>query len=288
MTDWTDLARRASFESHRLISWIFWDPVGIENYAALGVPDGRGYYVATRAAPLGDAGNQVVAATFYSINPLFIGMALDLCREHTTFAETAAARDAAVVEGLRAYTPEICDELATLAEPLWTMADSLSISGRALFAAHLQWPRPDDPLLSAWLAINCIREWRGDTHWGLHVAEDIDGPMAGILDNAWRSYERDWIPRSRGADDAALASSYGELERRGLATDGEVNEVGVRFRHDLEDRLDRLTVPGWKSLGADRTLQFIDLIEPVSDRFIDRVDATAGTNWLPAGRIRPS
>lgn len=287
MTDWMDLSRRAAFNSHRLIGWIYWDPVAIDNYAALGVEDGLGYYVASRAAPLGGAGNDVVAATFYSINPVFIGMALDLCREATTFEQAAAARDAAVVRGLREYVPEICDDLAAFAEPMWAVADALPSSGRVLFAAHRQWPRPDDPLLSAWLAVNCIREWRGDTHWGLQVAEDLDGPMAGILDNAWRHYESDWIPRSRGTDDAALTAAHAELERRGLAVDGVVNDEGVRYRQDLEDRLDRLTIPCWKLLGEEQTRRFVELVEPVGDRLIDRINATAGANWMPAGRSRP-
>ena len=47
-TDWLEVSRRCSFVSHRLVGWIFWDPTGIANYAALGVPDGMGYYIATR------------------------------------------------------------------------------------------------------------------------------------------------------------------------------------------------------------------------------------------------
>jgi hypothetical protein len=52
MTDWTELTARASFASHRLIGWIYWDPRAIELYTALGVPNGLGYYAASRAAPL--------------------------------------------------------------------------------------------------------------------------------------------------------------------------------------------------------------------------------------------
>ena len=66
---WRELSRRAAFASHRLIGWIYWDPTAIANYASLGVPDGFGYYVATRAATLGKAGNKVVSAAFYSIHP---------------------------------------------------------------------------------------------------------------------------------------------------------------------------------------------------------------------------
>jgi hypothetical protein len=48
MTDWTELTARASFASHRLIGWIYWDPRAIELYTALGVPNGLGYYAASR------------------------------------------------------------------------------------------------------------------------------------------------------------------------------------------------------------------------------------------------
>lgn len=83
--------------SHRLIGWIHGDPVGIERYAALGVPDGLGYYVATRTAPLGDAGNAVVTTALHSTHADVVALALDLRRPHTSFVSAAAARDEAVV-----------------------------------------------------------------------------------------------------------------------------------------------------------------------------------------------
>ena len=285
--EWRDLSRRASLQSHRLIGWIYWDPQAIENYAALGVPNGLGYYIASRGATLGAAGNDVVTAAFYSIHPDFVAMGLDLCRAHTTFEAAAAARDAAVVEGLRHYVPEICDDLAAMVDDLWAAADSLPLAGRALFASTRSWPRPDDdPLLSAWLAVNSIREWRGDTHWAIQIAENISGTAAGILDGAWRHYDEDWLARSRGADDAALAAGYEELEARGLAEAGFANEAGVAYRQHLEDRLDDLSSAAWRHLGEARTRAFIELIEPVGGRLLERIDVTAGPNWMPAGRDR--
>lgn len=284
--DWTELSRRAGVASHRLVGWIYWDPVGIEHYAALGVPDGIGYYIATRGAPLGDAGNAVVTAAYYSIHPDFVAASLDLCRQFTTFTAAADARDAAVVAGLRKYVPEIGDDLAAMAEPLWAAADALTPAGRPLYAAHQAWPRPEDPLLSAWLAVNCIREWRGDTHWAIHVAEDIDGVTAGVLDGAWRAYEGEWVARSRGADDESVAVALAGLEARGLATDGAVNAQGIAYRQSLEDRLDRICVAAWQALGEDRTRRFLDLVEPVGPTLMARVDETAGPNWMPAGRDR--
>ncbi|NND73817.1 MAG: hypothetical protein HKN44_02320 [Ilumatobacter sp.] len=285
MTDWLDLSRRAGVASHRLVGWIYWDPVAIEHYTALG-PDAFGYYVATRGAPLAGAGNDAVIAAFYSINADFIAMSLDNCRAATTFEAAAAARDAGVVAGLRQYVPEICDGLAELAEPLWAAADSLPVSGRVFFATVRNWPRPDDPLLSAWHAVDCIREWRGDTHWAIHLAEDVGQVACGILDGAWRNYDDDWLPRSRGADDEALAAGYAELERRGLATGGAVDERGIAYRQGLEDRLDELSAVAWRSLGERRTQEFLDLVEPFGERLIARIDETAGPNWMPAGRER--
>ncbi len=285
--EWRDLSRRAALQSHRLVGWIYWDPRAIANYAALGVPDGIGYYIASRGAPIGDAGNDVVTAAFYSIHPGMVSFGLDQCRTHTTFEAAAAARDAAVVDGLREYVPEICDDLAAMADDLWAAADSLPVSGRALFASTRAWPRPtDDRLLSAWLAVNCIREWRGDTHWAIQIAEDISGTAAGILDGAWRNYQGDWLARSRGADDAALAAGFAELEARGLAADRAVNETGIAYRQGLEDRLDDLSVAAWRHLGEHTTRRLIELIEPVGLRLVERIDVTAGPNWMPAARDR--
>ena len=284
--EWRELSRRAALQSHRLIGWIYWDPRAIANYAALGVPDGIGYYIATRGATLGDAGNDVVTAAFYSIHPGFVAFGLDQCRAHTTFEAAAAARDAAVVAGLHEYVPEICDELASIAPQLWSAADALPLAGRALFASTRAWPRPDDALLSAWLAVNCIREWRGDTHWAIQIAEDISGTAAGILDGAWRNYDGDWLARSRGADDAALAIGFAELEARGLASGGAVSDAGIEYRQGLEDRLDDLCTAAWRRLGEDATRRFVELIEPVGGRLVERIDVTAGPNWMPAARDR--
>ncbi len=284
--EWIDLGRRAALASHRLVGWIFWDPGAIERYAALGVPNGAGYYIASRAAPLAVAGNQAVVAAFGSIHPLFVGVALDLCRTHTTFAAAAEVRDAAVLDGLSEFAPEVLDGLGELAGPLWAAADALPVAGRVLFAAHREWPRPEHAALSAWLAINCIREWRGDTHWAIQVAEGLSTTASGLLDGAWRAYEDDWLPRSRGADDGMIAAAMAELEQRGLAHDGRIDQRGIVYRQQLEDRLEAICVAPWQHLGADLTLQFLELVEPAGQRLMARVDATAGPNWMPAGRDR--
>jgi hypothetical protein len=285
-TDWMAISRRAAFGVHRLIGWIYWDPRAVAAYEAAGIPGaGAGYYLVSRGAPLGAAGNQAVTAAFYSITAEGIALLFDLARQHTTMEAVTDLRNEAVGAGLREYVPDICDGLAALGGPLWATADALSPSGRVLFAAHREWPRPDDPLVSAWLAVNCIREWRGDTHFAIQTAEGLSGTAAGILDGAWRGYEDEWLPRSRGAVDDDLNAAMAELEERGLVTDGRVNEAGIAHRQVLEDRLDALTATPWQILGQERTAELQALMDEAGPTLIGRVDETAGPNWMPAGRV---
>jgi len=287
MTDFAALAQRASRASHDLVGWIFWDPRAIENYAALGVPDGVGYYIATRMGPIAGAGNDAAVATAYSINATFLAMALDLCREHTDFESAMRARDDAVVPGLIEIDPSIPDALGAMDEPLWAVVDGLHNGGRALFAAHRERPRPgpDESVLSAWLAVNCLREWRGDTHWALCVAADLNSAEVGLLHNVMvEGYEAEWIARSRGSDDAAIEEGWARLEAKGFTADRRFTDEGRRFRVDLEDRTDEICGQMWEALGEVRTVELCEIMEPHHATCLARVDATAGPNWMPAAR----
>ncbi len=62
--------------------------------------------------------------------------------------------------------------------------------------------------------------------------------------------------------------------------------TGIAYRQELEDRLDGLASVAWRALGEERTNQFLDLIEPVGARLVERIDLTAGPNWMPAARDR--
>ena len=285
MTNWRELSARASLASHRLIGWIYWDQDAIARYTALGVPNGLGYYIASRAAPLASSGNAAVTAAFYSIRKEFIDLCLDEARKHTTFEDAYRVRNEAVARGLREYAPEIVERLGDLTANLWDAADSLTLARHPLYAAHRSWPRcQDDATLSAWLAVNCIREWRGDTHFGVLAKHDISGVQAGLLHDAFLGYPGDWIPRSRGADDAQLTQAWDALDARGFVTDGRVNAAGIKFREEIEDTTNELCEKAWRHLGESLTLEYVELIEPVGHKFLARIDATAGENWMPAAR----
>jgi hypothetical protein len=143
-------------------------------------------------------------------------------------------------------------------------------------------------VVSAWLAANCLREWRGDTHFAVLAAADLSGTQAGVLHNAHLNYPEQWIPRSRGADDDALGAALADLEDRGLATEGRVNQAGLALRAEIESTTDRLCERAWRLLGEETTLAYLDLVEPFGEQLLDRIDRTAGENWMPAARERRS
>lgn len=287
MTDWIDLTRRASFASHRLLGWIFWDERARANLAALGVPDGMGHYITNRGAPLAAAGADVVTAAFFSIRREFVHFALNHATPHVSnWHDVTIARDAAVLEGLREMTPSILAPLGNMAPRLWSVVDALPADGRVLFAAHRAWPRPDDATMSAWNALNCIREWRGDTHWAILINDAIGAVEAGLLHDAWMGYPNQWLPRSRGADDDMITTALAALADRGFITDGVVNDAGVEYRQQLEDRTDALCQVPWRFLGEESTLALLALLEPVGQIYLGRIDQTAGDLWMPAARER--
>ena len=147
-------------------------------------------------------------------------------------------------------------------------------------------PRPSDPLLSGWHAVNCIREWRGDTHWALVVAAGLTHAEASILHNAWLGYEPDWLARSRGTSDVDLDAGWQALEHKGLAIGRAVTDDGVALRQQIEDDTDRLTSLPWQLLGEERSQWFASAFEPPCEALLRRVDVTAGPNYQPASRVR--
>ena len=291
MTDWFEITKRNARSVQTTIGWIFWDPGAVARYQAIGLPEGFAGplgYIGARSAPLAPAGPDAVTASFGTISPVGIRAVYELLGSADRFADLWAARDDAVLAGLIEHAPEILEPLADLGPALWAVVDQLPSIGRVLFGAHLTVPRPTDPVLSGWHAVNCLREWRGDTHWALVVAAALTGVEASILHNAWLGYDDGWLPRSRGSNDDEIAQAVSGLESKGLAAFGTVTPEGIALRQRIEDDTDRLTSLPWALLGADGCRRFAADLEPPCELLLRRVDETAGPNYQPASRLRPS
>lgn len=283
--DWFEITRRNARSVQTTIGWIFWDPGVVRRTEALGLPGPLGY-IAARAAPLAPAGPDAVAAAFGSISVPAIRWAFELAGP-TGFDAAWAARDEAVLEGLAEHAPDALEPLARFGGLAWPVVERLPAVGRVLFAAHLRMPRPADPVLSGWHAVNCLREWRGDVHWALVAAAGLTGTEASVLHNAWLDYEDGWLPTSRGSTPDDVDAAWRSLSGRGLAADRRATAAGLELRQRIEDDTDRLSTLPWELLGEAEALAFADAFEPPCERLLARVDVTAGTNYQPASRIRP-
>ena len=271
------------------VGWIYFDPGAEARYVELGLPEqfARGLgYIGGRCAPLAPAGPDAVIASFGTISERGIRAVFDLLGDRSRFAELWAARDEAVLEGLRAYAPSIEEPLVTHGPKLWELVDQMPLIGRTFFGAHVTMPRPEDPLLSGWHAVNCLREWRGDTHWAIVVAAGLTHPEASILHNAWVGYPGDWMAESRGSTPEEIAAGWAALEAKGFAADGVVTDAGVALRQRIEDDTDRLTTLPWELFGVAETLALAEELEPPCEQLLARVDVTAGERYQPASRLR--
>ena len=287
--DWLAITRRNARSVQTTVGWIFWDPGAVRRYRDLGLPEGLAGplgYMAARCAPLAGAGPDAVIAAFGSISPTAIRGVFGLLGSPERFTRMWHARDEAVVAGLRDHAPDIVGPLEEVGPELWGVVDRLPLVGRTFFGAHLAVPRPSEPLLSGWHAVNCLREWRGDTHWSIVVAAGLGHAEASILHNAWVGYETDWLPRSRGTSDDDLEAGWASLRDKGLAVGRVVTPEGVALRQRIEDDTDRLTTLPWELLGAERSRWFAERFEPPCELLLRRVDVTAGPNYQPASRIR--
>jgi hypothetical protein len=284
--DWFAVTRRNARSVQTTVGWIFWDPGAVGRFEALGIPGPLGY-IGARAAPLAPAGPEAVEAAFGSISPLGIALAFDAVRTNgTTFDALWQARDEAVVDGLREHAPAIVGPLVELGPPLWEVVAQLPTVGRPLFASHLRMPRPTDPLLSGWHAVNAVREWRGDTHWAIVAAAGLSGIEASIIHNAWLGYDRNWLPSSRGSTAEETERGWSSLRAKGLADGDVVTPEGIALRQHIEDETDRLTSLVWELLGQERSLAFAADLEPPCELLLARVDVTAGPNYQPGSRVR--
>lgn len=292
--DWFEITRRNARSVQTTIGWIFWDPGATRRYVELGLPEGFAEplgYIASRCAPLAAAGPDAVIAAFGTISPRGIRAAFDLLdHDPSRFEACRRARDEAVVEGLRDHAPDIVEPLIDFGPELWSAVEQLPLLGRVFMAAHLALERPDDPLLSAWHAVNCLREWRGDTHWAIVVAAGLTHPEASILHNAHMDYEADWLPASRGATPEEIDAGWEALVGKGLAErSGDARRVldtGRALRTRIEDDTDRATTLPWELLGEARARDFARAFEPPCEALLRRVDETAGPNYQPASRWR--
>lgn len=269
-------------------AFVYFASEAVEEYAAVGVRGPSGYF-ASRSAPLGPVSAEVVTATFYNFSPDLVRSAIDGTWEIVSPEEMQRARWRAVMRILDstvadAVTDVDVSEAIDVAE---SCVAGLSYAGRPLAAANASvLARLDDPafvgnrLLRLWQLVTILREWRGDAHIGLLIAEPLDGCECTVVSE--HLFQRPGIIRStRAWSEADWSRAVERLTGRGwLDADG-ITDEGRERRRVIERRTNELDALAWNGMDDQELHRFADLLKSAIEAL------TAGNYFAAMGRPAP-
>jgi hypothetical protein len=246
----------------------------------------RGYwrgYFAGRAAPLGETGAAVVAASFFSFAPAFVARAIPGVWDLVTPADAIAVREAGAASSLRRLLDGREAEAATAAGLLWRAAEDLDFAGRVLSAANAALRVSGEPLTRLWQAATLLREHRGDTHFAALAAAGIDGCEAVVLRCA-KDIFRDLMQPARGWTDEQWGAAAARLAGRGwIGEDGTMRAAGRAAYDAVEAATDQVAARPWIRMGAVALAEAADVLMPLA-----QACATALPEVTPVGRVQPT
>jgi len=260
--------------------WTLFEPIHAVTYfapearTAFGQEGLRGFwrgYFAGRAAPLGPAGAAVVTASFYNFAPAMVARAIPGVWELVSPAKALRARWAGATAALRRLLAGQEQAAAEAADQLIRVARGLDCAGRVLAAANTvlpapdhSLPEPDIALARLWQAATTLREHRGDGHFAVMAAADIDGCEALVLRCALDMRREDLQP-IRGWSDEEWDAARAQLTDRGLiGPDGGITEAGRAAHAAVEEATDRAAARPWARLGPEGTAALAGVLLPVA------------------------
>ncbi|MFF0247615.1 SCO6745 family protein [Streptosporangium sandarakinum] len=275
-------------------------------------------YFATRAAPLGAVGPEVVTAAFHGFPPARVARALPdawgfaspeaVLRARLDGAGAALRRllagaaapgspegagslpDAPEKAGSPADVPEkagplpdVLEEAGSLA---WEAARRADTAGRVLAAANQALPEPAEPYLRLWQAATTLREHRGDGHVAVLVACGVSPVEAHLLKIAAAETGADGLRLARKWDEAEWDAALGSLRARGwLDGAGRLTGEGARERDRIERLTDEAAAGPWRALGEESTATLARLLWPLANAVMESgvfpVPNPVGMPWPP-------
>ncbi len=241
-------------------------------------------YFAGRAAPLGEASPELIAATFYNFSLAHISRAIPDAWSYAPPRAAIEARQRGSADALRrAFAQGGIDlHLQPVVALARKAAELAPLEGRPLFAANraLQWP--EDPVTALWHACTLLREHRGDGHVAALVAAGVSGREANVLQTAAGNVPRDVFTASRLYDDAEWGALSDELHDRGLLdADGILTERGLELRSDVEDKTDQAALTAYESLGDQELDVLLEALTALARAVVETGDIPDVT---PIGR----
>lgn len=277
MADSTALARQMWHLLEPLHAVVYYAPPVFDELAALGYATDERWptYFPVRAAPLGAAGARLVAATFHSFSPSMVAEHVPGAWDVASPDDVLRARQAGTDRVYRTLFGDRVDsaEMAEAATLARRAAAAVDTAGRALGAANLDLPWPDEPHLQLWHATTVLREARGDGHVAALLAAGLD-PCEALVSFAAVGAAPATTFASRGWTAQEWAGARDRLADRGwVDATGTATPRGEAGRRDIEKTTDRLAAAPWRALGADAD-RLPRLLLPMLPTVLE-------TGWLP-------
>jgi len=248
---------------------IYFAPEAPAAYAELGVTDAMSGYFASRAAPMGAVGAEVVAATFFNFDHGFVRRCMDGVWDAASPAQMVQARLDAADRILTRHVVSApgADRIPRAAELARIAAEDACerLDGRPLFAGltSLEWP--DEPHLVLWHAQTLLREFRGDGHIIALADAEVDGCESLVTHGASGDVPSRVLKSSRRRTDADWDAAVARLQERGwLTTQATFTDVGRAARTAIEDATDRLAFAPYATLGEERCAELRQIVRPWS------------------------
>ena len=279
------IARRTWMTLEPIHGMVYFTPHGAPIYDAIGL-EGRQHYFAPRAAAFGRVSPEVVTSTFFNFSSSLVRSAMMTVWDGVTPDDALAARLRVVDASLRTAAPElIASDSTKRAAELATIAARSAcgrVDGKPLFAAHASLTWPTDPHLVLWHAQTLLREYRGDLHIALLLAEGLSGLDALITHGATGVVPLAMLQQLRGWSDDDWRGGVESLRSRGIITPDDValTQAGAALRQRIEDRTDELSADAWAVLGEDGCRELRASARPLSA-------AVIAAGWSPLRKLPP-
>lgn len=258
--------------------WMLFEPVHAciyfaresrREYDAAGLKGGWMGYFASRSAAMGAVAPEVVIATFYNFHPKMVRRAIPDAWSFSSPSRVLEARYKAADEILSRLLDESVPsaDVARAGELMMEAVGFCRPEGRPLFAATRAVPEPSDAHLRLWHAATCMREFRGDGHVAMLVANDVDGCEAHVLMAAQGRFSPEMQQPARGWSEQEWEAARQRLVDRGLLdASGNLTSGGVALHHGIEEGTDRLALEPFLVLGPTASLELRDRLSGIAAR----------------------
>ena len=248
-------------------------PEVADEFEQLGLESSKRYFAA-RAAPLGAASLELVVATFFNFSPRAVSRAIPSAWETATPTQILTAQRAGVDRALRrafaSLDATLIDEALALLRSA-AEAASTQPQGRPLFAAYSSLEWPEEPHLALWHAQYLLREFRGDGHIAVLLAEGLTGIEAFAIHVALVPAMHAFVQSRAWTDDEWNAAIDALRSAGWLTTDHELTLTadGVQRREAIEQRTNVLNLPAYETIGQAGRDRIIELAAPIAQAIAD-------------------